>query len=147
MARTFRSLSGGKNFRPWKYWDIGDYVIGKLIRKDIDQYKKDCWVIEVEEVFFNDQDAEEKFGPGKTVGLNSCGGLDKVMKSGQVHFGDIIRVEYDGMSPMGKGTHEGKDAHSVIIGIEGEGDDSPAGSTEDTEYQAGLSDDDGNDGL
>jgi len=149
MARVFRSLSGSKNFRPWKEWEIGDYVVGKYERKEIDNYNKDNWVLKVEEVFFQNEAAEIKFGPGKMVGLNSNGSLDKVMNSGQIQFGDVIRVEYDGMSPMGKGTHEGKDAHSIIVSVcEGGSDNS--GNVQDTNYQDGLSDDDGSqedDGL
>lgn len=147
MARVFRSLSGSKNFRPWKEWEIGDYVVGKYERKEIDNYKKDNWVLKVEEVFFQDQAAEERFGPGKMVGLNSNGSLDKVMNSGQVKFGDVIRVEFDGMSPMGKGKFEGEMAFSIIVAV-CESDNS--GSIQDTNYQDGLSDDDGSqedDGL
>lgn len=133
-ARQFRSLSGSKVYRPWKEWEIGDYIIGKYESREIDNYKKPCYILKVEEVFFNDETAEEKFKVGSQIGLNHNGILAKVMDSDNVHMGDVVRIEYQGTNKMTKGNFAGKDAHSLLIQVAEEGDDLETGGN--------LSDDD-----
>ena len=133
-SRVFRSLSVSKEYRPWSQWEIGDFVIGKFEDQGIDNYKKACYILKVDEVFFNDEEAQEKFKVGELIGLNHNGILAKVMASDDVNFGDIIRIEYQGMNTMSKGNHFGKDAHSLLIQVAEEGDDLQTGGN--------LSDDD-----
>lgn len=116
--RNFRKLSGASEYRPWKDWQVGDRLVCKLVREGTDQFKKPSWSVEVEEVDFQgDEEAERKFAVGKTVTLNSCGSLDKVLESGEVGIGTSFQVVYQGTSPMKKGPNEGADAHSLEISV------------------------------
>lgn len=132
--RTFRSLSGSKVYRKWANWDIGDYIIGKFESTEIDNYKKNCYILKIEEVDFADEADAEKFKVGAQIGLNHNGLLAKVMDSGNVDFGDIVRIEYQGTNTMTKGNYAGKEAHSLLIQVAEQGDDFQTGND--------LSDDD-----
>ena len=124
--RKFRALTGAKTFRKWAKWAIEDTLVAEYVRQDTDQYKKPSWVMKVISVSFEDAEAEEKFAPGKQIGLNSNGMLDKVME--EMDLGEVVQIVYKGMDPMGKGPNEGDLAHcvevSVAEGYEDEDDDS-----------------------
>jgi hypothetical protein len=130
--RVFKALNGSKSYRKWKEWSEGDYIIGKFVDEEADNYRKPSYVLEVEEVEFEDKEAEEKCGPGKRVALNSTGLLDKIM-SKKVQIGDVIMVEYGGKDVMTKGPFEGDPVHIINVSVVEEEED----SSDD-----GLSDDD-----
>ena len=139
--RSFRTVGGGaKVYRPWKQWDVEDYILGVYEDKEKDNYKKNNYVLKVEELYFQDEDAEKKVAIGALFGLNANGALDKVMESGKVKLGDCIKITYNGMAAMGKGNHEGEQAHSLLIEVAGSAQELEAdGSGSETDS---LSDDD-----
>lgn len=114
--RVFRQLTGVKNYRPWKEWEIEDLVVGKLIRIDKDQYRKNAYVLELEDVDFADADLAETL-MGKPFVLNSVGILDRQFEDGHFDIGDVIQVVYKGTSVMTKGPNEGDEAHSIEISV------------------------------
>lgn len=131
--RTFRNLSGAKAYRPWKNWEVGDFVIGKLVDTEIDQYKKTCYILELEEVSFNDAEAERNAQDLGRIGLNHTGLLAKIMDD-KCEIGQVVRVEYQGTSTMQKGPNAGAEAHSLLISVAEEDEECDTGES--------LSDDD-----
>ncbi len=113
VYKTAKALSGGNRiYRKWAEWEVGDILVAKYESTHLDAYQKSAWVVEPLEIFFKnkkDQAAME----GKTVVLNSNGMLDKAMK--QVEPGQIVQIEYQGMSTIEKGKYAGKDSHTVSV--------------------------------
>lgn len=128
--RVFKALNGSKVYRRWKEWEEGDYVIGKFVDQEIDNYRKPSYIIEVEEVDFLDEEAMEKWKPGARAGLNSNGLLDSIMAK-KVEIGDVIKVEYGGIDIMTKGPHEGKEVHIVNVFLMDEEEDASDESLSD----------------
>jgi hypothetical protein len=93
---------------------VGDVLVGKLNSFHVDQYKKNCPVIEVEEAYFKDKKAGAALA-GKYLCLNSCGMLDKALKD--VTPGEIIQIEYTGTSTIEKGPYAGKESHTMQVDI------------------------------
>lgn len=112
--KTSKQLTINKTYRKWEDFDMGDVVIGKVIGNHIDQYGKDCPVIEVLDAQFKKDSAKFQ---GKNLVLNSCGMLSKAMKDANVQLGELIQVEYKGTSNIEKGPFKGKDAHVMDIQI------------------------------
>lgn len=134
MARKFKTMNGGAKYRAWKLWEVGDYVIGKFIDVRTDNYGKPNWILQVEEIEF---DEETDVEVGDRFGLNSCGSLDKVMED-KVNEGDTVRVEYAGKSTLPDNhKYAGKEVHSVIVQIAEDDESYEGGSSNDS-----LSDDD-----
>ena len=118
-----KAISGtAKAFRKWEEYATGDVIIGKYVDIHTDQYKKTCWIIDVEEAHF--KKSKEDYA-GKHLVLNNCGSLAKAME--KVSVGDLLQIEYTGMTTIEKGPYAGKDAHTVkvdVIELEDEGSDS-----------------------
>lgn len=107
-----KKLAGQKMYRKWEDWAIGDILICKLIGTHVDQYKKECPVVEVLETHFKTE--SEKY-QGKQMVLNQCGILNKAME--QLSIGDIIQITYNGSSMIEKGPYKGKEAHVLDIAM------------------------------
>lgn len=109
-------------YRKWSEWETGDIIVGKYKGSQIDNYDKPNWLIEVEEAFFGDK-KEQKKVIGQVMGLNSSGKLDAAMK--KVEIGEMVQIEYKGMSTIEKGKFKGKDAHDIDVDLveEDGGDD------------------------
>jgi len=122
MGRRFRQLGGECWFRPWKEWDVEEFVIGKFLGTREDQYGKTNVELEVEEVNFDLVNQNDNpLTKGKKLVLNSCGALDN--KVDEFEKGMFVRVEYTGEITLTKGPYKGKKAHTVEVFIE-EGEDS-----------------------
>jgi len=127
LKRKFKSkkkLSSTRaTYRPWKEWETGDIVIGIYKGSQTDNYDKPNWLVEVVEAFFPVKPKLAKKLVGQVLGLNSNGKLDKAMEG--VEPGDMIQIEYKGMSTIEKGKYKGKDAHDVEVDLveEDGGDD------------------------
>lgn len=114
VFRSTRKVSGGaKTYRKWEEWEIGEIVIGKYVDDHLDQYKKQCPVIEVVDAMLKD-DALNKSLQGKLLVLNHCGQLRKAFD--KIEKEQLVQVTYNGKSLMEKGPYAGKDAH--LIGVE-----------------------------
>lgn len=112
--------SGGWLYRSYEEYAEGDNVIGKVADFHIDQYKKKCPVIEVEECYF-EKDSEKYIG--KKLCLNHCGsmanGLAKLeeLTGEELNIGDILSLTYAGMAVVTKGAFKGQDCHVVELDI------------------------------
>lgn len=137
--RKYRALNGSAQYLPWKHWEVDDFVEGKFLRVEQDNYKKDNYILEILDRDFANEDDHERFRPGTQIGLNHNGILGKVMESGEVDFGDIIKVTYRGTSTINKGPFEGREAHTLTVEVAEE----ELGPEYDSEDDGGLGDDDG----
>jgi hypothetical protein len=120
IYKSTKKLSSVKaTYRKWSDWDAGDILIGTYKGSQTDSYDKPNWLIEVEDAQFTDAKAAKKLmpkGDEKVVlGLNSSGKFDLAME--QVEVGDIVQVEYKGMSVIEKGKYKGKDAHDIEVDL------------------------------
>lgn len=146
IKRKFKSkkkLSSTRaTYRPWKEWETGDIIIGVFKSSQTDNYDKPNWLVEVVEAFFPGKPKLAKKLVGQVLGLNSNGKLDKAMEG--VEPGDMIQVEYKGMSTIEKGKYKGKDAHDVEVDlVEEEGDeDESEEETEEEDVDGDESDED-----
>lgn len=151
--RVFKSkkkLSSTRaNYRKWSEWDTGDILIGTYKGSQTDSYDKPNWLIEVEDAQFGDKKAAKKLNPNadgekNIIGLNSSGKLDAAMD--KVEIGDMVQIEYKGMSTIEKGKYKGKDAHDIEVDlVEEEGDEDEDEDETDERYEKrtrGDSDDD-----
>ena len=111
--RSFRKLNGGKSYRAWKNWDVGDTIVGKYVGDSVDNYDKPNWHIQIEECDFSEESANIE--AGKTIGLNSAGGLDKAMDN--VEIGQFVEITYQGTSVLEKGKFAGKEAHNIEVSV------------------------------
>lgn len=102
-------------YRKWNEWDVGDILIGTYKGSQTDNYDKPNWLIEVEDAqFSNAKDAKKlmpKGGEKVIIGLNSAGKLDGALE--QIEIGDMVQIEYKGMSEIESGKFKGKDAHDI----------------------------------
>lgn len=137
IFKSKKKLSSTKAvYRKWNEWDAGDILIGTFKGSQTDNYDKPNWLIEVEDAqFANSKEAKKLMPKGDekiVVGLNSSGKLDQAME--QVEIGDMIQVEYKGMSTIEKGKYKGKDAHDIEVDlVEEDGDDDEGESDDDGE--------------
>lgn len=136
--RKFKQLTGVKTYRPWKEWEIEDYVVGKLLRVDKDQYRKNAYVIEVEDISFADEDLATTISSGKTpFVLNSVGIIDRQYEDGNFEIGDVLMVTYKGLSEMTKGPNAGEEAHSIEVSV-ADGEDEVDSENEEGDEFGGL---------
>lgn len=106
---NFRKINGSKTYRPWKQWDVGEYVVGKYLELGEDNFGNPSYSVEVMETNV------ESFKEGTTVGINSCGGLNLAME--KICTGTVIRLEYEGTDVMEKGKFKGKEFHIVGVAV------------------------------
>lgn len=109
MKFQFKKLKSERVYKKWSEWELGDYVVGKLLEVGEDQFKKANYVVEVIETSFED------VAVGKNLCLNANGSLDYRMAD--VEIGTTIRVEYEGEGVMEKGPFKGKTFHKVGLEI------------------------------
>ena len=116
-----KKLNGSQLYRKWSEYSIGDWLIGKYVGIHEDKtYNKEHFKIEVEEAEFKDGTGDDY--QGKTLVLNTTGGLEKAMDKAEE--GQFFQFEYCGMETMTGGIYAGKDAHSIEVTlVEEEGDD------------------------
>ena len=80
MARVFKTVKkisqGARLYRKWAEYAVGDIVIGKLAGTYVDNYKKTCYLLEVEEAFLKDKKFQKEV-IGKVLALNHTGTLAK----------------------------------------------------------------------
>lgn len=143
IYKSKKKLSTVKaTYRKWNEWDSGDILIGTYKGSQTDNYDKPNWLVEVEDAQFTNAKAAKKLMPKGdekvVVGLNSSGKLDQAME--QVEIGDVIQVEYKGMSTIEKGKYKGKDAHDIEVDLVEEDDED-----EDDEDESEDEDDDSDD--
>lgn len=118
IYKSKKVLAGAKTeYRAWKEWAEGDWIVGKLVgtspnRKN--KSKKD-WILEVEEVGFEDAKAAKKLKKGTKITLNCAGQLDRGME--QVGDGELVQVVYNGEGEMEGGDYAGQMAHSMEVTI------------------------------
>lgn len=136
-------------YRKWGEWDAGDVLIGTYKGSQTDDYDKPNWLIEVEDAQFSNAKAAKKLMPKGdekvVVGLNSTGKLDAAME--QAEIGDVIQVEYKGMSTIEKGKYKGKDAHDIEVDVVESDDDEDDEDSDDDEDDSDESDEDDEDDL
>ncbi len=101
-------------YRKWSEWDAGDILIGTYKGSQIDNYDKPNWLVEVVEAQFSNAKEAKKIAD-QIIGLNSTGKLDKAMD--QVEIGQMIQLEYKGMSTIEKGKYKNKDAHDIEVDL------------------------------
>lgn len=137
----FTQLTGKKVFRPWAQWEEGDGIIGRLINVSEDNYGKNNYEIEVQEVDFSQDEVSytNKKGeevvckapqPGEVFVLNSNGSLDRAME--QVDTGDFVKVIYSGTDVLTKGKYAGKEFHKLEVFVSKEDEET---SNENEEAQ------------
>lgn len=149
IKRKFKSkkkLSSTRaTYRPWKEWQTGDIIIGIFKGSQTDNYDKPNWLVEIVEAFFPSKPKLAAKLKGQILGLNSNGKLDKAMEG--VEPGDMVQVEYKGMSTIEKGKYKGKDAHDVEVDLveEDDGSEDEEEVDEEDEDESEDSDDDDDD--
>lgn len=144
--KSIKKLSSVKAvYRKWNEWDEGDVLIGTYKGSQTDSYDKPNWLVEVEDAQFTDKKAAKKLmvsGEKIIIGLNSTGKLDVAME--QVEIGDMVQIEYKGMSTIEKGKYKGKDAHDVEVDLveaeddEGEEDEDADDSDDESDEEDDL---------
>lgn len=141
VFKSKRKLSKTRaTYRAWGEWDVGDIIVGTFKGEQTDQYDKPNWLLDVEEAFFTNK-KEQKRIKGQILGMNSSGKLDAAMKD--VEEGDMIQVEYKGMSTIEKGKYKGKDAHDIEVDlVEEEGEESEEDENEEEDEDADEGDED-----
>lgn len=141
---TKKKISGGrKEFRPWKEWKAGDFVIGEYIGEHEDGYQNICRVVKVVEANFQGKPKSSKAIVDKNLVLNSAGMLDKAFDENEIEFGQIVKVTYNGTNEIEKGKYKGKESHTFDIELL-EDEDEPS---EDDIEDEDESDDDDEEGL
>jgi len=105
----FKEVSSSREYKGWKLWSEGDYVIG--IYKDNGEQESDYgmqqWFdIEVEESNFG-------FKSNRPLRLNGCGSLNSKME--EIGHGARVKIQYDGIGTMPKGKFKGKDFTDVKV--------------------------------
>lgn len=148
IFKSKKKLSTVKaTYRKWNEWDVGDILIGTYKGSQTDNYDKPNWLIEVEDAQFSNAKAAKKLMPKGDekviVGLNSAGKLDQAME--QLEIGDMVQVEYKGMSTIEKGKFKGKDAHDIecdLVEEEGDEDDEDLEDDDDADDSDDESEDD-----
>lgn len=150
IYKSTKKLSSVKaTYRKWSEWDAGDILIGTYKGSQTDSYDKPNWLIEVEDAQFTNAKTAKKFMPKGdekvVIGLNSSGKLDQAME--QVEMGDMVQIEYKGMSTIEKGKYKGKDAHDIEVDLVEEDDEDDDEQDEDEETDDETEDEDEEDDL
>ncbi len=119
MARTRRKVGGAGNYKKYKTYAEGDYVVGKFVRTGEDRtYGKPYYVIELEEFKFETPECCSPLGKEIVVGmeltLNSAGSLDHKME--EITIGSIVEIVYNGTEPLpADHKFKNKDAHQFDV--------------------------------
>ena len=116
MAKfNFKKVKGQRFYKKWANYEVGDYVVGKLIEIGEDQYKNPNYILEVIETSLEKDDKDNSIEEGKNLCLNSNGALNYKMED--VEIGTVIRVEYEGETLLEKGPFKGKMCHTVSLEV------------------------------
>lgn len=110
MSYNFRTVMGQSSYKSWKNWEEGDYLVGKYVSQQEDNYGKPNYKVEVIEAGFSSGDAPKA---GAMFTFNSSGALNKAMD--EVKEGDVIKVIYKGEETINKGKYKGKAFHSMEV--------------------------------
>lgn len=112
MTQKFRTVGGSKNYKAWKDWGEGDYIIGKFEKTGIQEtkYGEQQWydtnvlATSMDDVKVN-----------KTFRFNGNGSMDFAME--EVEPGETIRVEYEGLKTLESGNFKGKEFHAIKVEV------------------------------
>lgn len=123
VFKPTRKLGGGqKMYRKWEDYQVGDVVIGTYVDTHVDQYKKNCPVIEVVDAQFKDKTGSKYVG--KNLVLNAAGMLNKAIEKAEL--GQMLQFTYNGTSTIEKGPYSGKDSHLIQTDlVEEESEETP----------------------
>lgn len=116
VRRKKREIGGGKLFKKWADWAIGDFIVGEFVGQSTDNYGNACFHIKLESVEMQEPTDYKgnELVPGKVMGLNSCGSLE--YKMGEVDVGTILEIEYEGTEVLPENhKFKGKDCHQVKV--------------------------------
>lgn len=119
----YKKVKGTRVYKKWSEWELGDFVVGKLIEVGEDQFKKANYIVEVIETSFEDIQV------GSNFCLNANGSLDYRMED--IEVGTVIRVEYEGEGIMEKGPFKDKKFHKVGLEVAIEALDNGSNDDED----------------
>lgn len=109
----FKRVKGSRHYLPWANWEVGDYVIGKYIESDTDQYGNPNYILEVIETSLTEDSKGNAIEDGKNLCLNSNGSLNYRMED--IELNTILKVEYTGKTTLEKGKFKGKECHTVEV--------------------------------
>jgi len=114
MGRNFNfKKRGGRAYKSWKKWTIGDFIVGKFIKTYEDNFGNTCYEVEIIEAQFADG---TELKEGSLFGVNSCGSLSHNMQD--VLPGSFVEMTYDGEGEIEKGSFKGKKFHSVQLSVD-----------------------------
>jgi len=114
MGFKGKEVSGAREYRGWRDWSEGDFVIG-IYTEDGEQdsdYGIQLWFdIEVEESNFNFDTKS-----GKRLRLNGNGALNPKME--MINHGTKVKVQFDGYDVLTKGKFKGKEFADVKVWVD-----------------------------
>lgn len=127
----FKEVSGARQYRGWRDWSDGEYVIGKF--KDNGEQESDYGM----QQWFDVEVTESNFGldTNKTLRLNGNGALNPKMD--EIALGTEIKIQFDGYDVLTKGKFKGKEFADVKVFVS---DSTPVAqtTTETTTDYTGL---------
>jgi hypothetical protein len=122
MARQRRKIGGAKNFKGWKEFSEGDFIVGEYISEGVDNtYGNPQYTIKVEEFELQDPSlyGDKTLVAGMELTLNSSGTYDSKMK--ELAKGTVVEIVYNGTEAL-PSTHKfkGRDAHQIDVFVLGD---------------------------
>ena len=105
-------IGGGSQYRPWKEWKEGEYVVGIFQGTKSDNFGNTSCIVKVVEADFLNTDLATAM-VDQTLTLNSCGSLQYALE--KMEKGAAYKFEYKGKVILAKGKFSGKESHSVSI--------------------------------
>ena len=105
-------IGSSSQYRPWKEWKEGEYVVGIFKGTSKDNFGNTNCILQVVEADFMDADLASSL-EGQTLTLNSCGSLNHVID--EMVVGSAYSFHYNGEQTLSKGKFAGKKSHSVKI--------------------------------
>lgn len=134
VTRKFKKVNTFGVYRKWKFWSVGDYVIGKFDRiKTETEVKKDgttkikrSILVEVEETNFNSNGFVDPKGKSKDCGnleagtvlcMNDNTNLRNALTDADVKSGDIVKVTFKGTFIIKTGEYAGTVGNNVELEV------------------------------
>lgn len=134
VTRNFRKVRSFGVYRKWKFWSVGDYVIGKFdrvkmeeeIKKDGSKKVKRTILVEVEETNFKSNGFIDPKGKAKDCGnlkagtllaLNDNANLINALRDAQVKAGDIVKITFQGTYIIKTGDYAGSTGNNVELEV------------------------------
>lgn len=113
MSYNFKPVMGSSSYKPWKQWEVADYLVGKYVSEGTDKFGNSTYKVEVIDSNFS----ENAPSAGSYFTFNSSGSIKRAFED--LEIGQVVKVIYKGLDTIKDGKFANKEFHNMEIFVAG----------------------------